>query len=56
MFSKKPLRYTILKALSIGGLQKDVTSYIEDGWIPVGGVAKTWFGQYFQALWRPDAE
>ena len=54
------MRYRVIEAKDVEGLEQDVNEHIEDGWRPLGGVAvvnsqaNTYAWWFYQAMIRPN--
>ena len=54
------MRYRVIEAKDVEGLEQDVNKHIEDGWRPLGGVAvvnsqaNTYAWWFYQAMIRPN--
>jgi uncharacterized membrane protein len=54
------MRYRVIEAKDVEGLEQDVNEHIEDGWKPLGGVAvvnsqaNTYAWWFYQAMVRAD--
>jgi len=56
------MRYRLLEAKDVEGLEQEVNEHIADGWQPLGGVAvvnsqaNTYAWWFYQAMVRPDGD
>jgi Domain of unknown function (DUF1737) len=54
------MRYRVIEAKDVEGLEQDVNEHIAEGWQPLGGVAvvnsqaNTYAWWFYQAMVRPD--
>ena len=56
------MRYRVIEAKDVEGLEQDVNEHLADGWQPLGGVAvvnsqaNTYAWWFYQAMVRPDRD